>query len=157
MSTTLGQGVLMREAELSDINFIMDTVSKSLRNSPAFKLCSNDVFYEGFKEQIEPLIMESQLVVACNPEDPTQIYGYVSYYKTGSHVTGKIISTTVNYMYIKQVYRGMTIGQQLLNVIWHKDTFLLYKYSTPSWENFVHKLTNKAYFNPFAKFLKEAV
>ena len=149
--------IMMREAELSDLDFVMDTVSKSLRNSPMFKLCSNDVFYEGFKEHIEPLIMESQIVVACNPEDPSQIYGYVSYYKTGSHNTGKIVSTTVNYMYIKQVYRGMTIGSQLLNVIWHKDTFLLYKYSTPSWEKFIKRHTSKAYFSPFANRSKETI
>jgi GNAT superfamily N-acetyltransferase len=137
----------IREADLGDLAFVLDTIARSLRNSPAYKECSNDVFYSGFRQYIEPAVMSSPILVACNPECEDQIYGYISYQQESN-------SPMLNYVYVKQVYRGMGIGTKLMAAVCAPSDVLRYKFTTPAMVNFMRHcidtgVLSNGYYNPF--------
>ena len=100
--------VTLREFEESDRNFILNSWLKSYRNSDASKKIPNDVYYHFHAKLIEKYIAESTVVMAVNPDNPIQIFGYAVVNREDN---------TIHYVYTKHTYRKLGIAKRLIEVL----------------------------------------
>jgi len=114
--------VVLRNAEASDIRFIVDSWSRTLVDN-YFKYQGGNRYPRGRKEVLatEAFVITSLLqspdykvTVACDIEDNQHIFGFIcgerNFCPQFSHITGGII----DFIYVKLVFRRFGIGKQLL-------------------------------------------
>lgn len=102
------KSIRIREVTEADIGFVFNSWLKSYRYSFFAKIVPNSVYFSGHHKLMENLIHKGKLLIACNPEDPSQIYGYIC----AEHVQDILV---VHYIYVKQTYRMLGVGKALLN------------------------------------------
>lgn len=102
----------IREVTEPDVSFVFNSWLKSHRHSDSTRGISSPVYYAGHHRLIERIILQSKVLIACNKDDESQIYGYIC----AGHVDGIL---AVHYIYIKQTYRNLGIGKELLNQFQH--------------------------------------
>lgn len=100
--------VTLRRAEEKDISFIFNSWLKSYRTSYFAKSIGNTIYFSEHHKVIEKLAKTSEVLVACNSEDPDQIYGYMCAEK----IDGIFC---LHYVYIKQPFRRLGVGKLLLS------------------------------------------
>ena len=102
--------VVTRQANAQDVPFIFSSWLKSYHNSN-FALSIPSTMY--FKEQhklIEQIITRSTVLVAVNPEDQSQIYGWIC-----ADTAGAV--PIIHYLYVKHPYRKFGLGRMLVDLI----------------------------------------
>lgn len=95
-----------RPATAQDINFIFNSWLKSYRNSDFAKKIPNDVYFSEHKEKITAILTNSTVLVACNPDTPSQIFGYL--------VMSQEPVTVLHYVYVKYPYRKLGIARRMV-------------------------------------------
>mgnify|MGYP002135715089 CR=1 FL=1 len=97
----------LREATESDHSFVYNSWLKSFRQgSPWARLVPPQIFYANHKQVIALILKAAKVLIACNPEDPEQIYGYVVYTPHRG--------TVIHYVYVKQPYRQLGFAKKLI-------------------------------------------
>lgn len=91
----------------SDLSFLYNSWLKSYRDSSFAEPISNNEYFGFHKAVIERIIERANVVILCNPEDESQIYGY----SVSEQVAELVI---VHYIYVKQTYRNLGLAKQLL-------------------------------------------
>lgn len=104
----------LREAVATDAAFIFNSWLKSYRHSAATAAMQNDLYYSGQHKLIEGLVSTCKFVIACNPKDQSQIYGY----SVGQMVDEVLC---VHFVYTKEPYRKFGLGIALLTAQGAKD------------------------------------
>lgn len=104
--------IRFRAATESDIGFIFNSWLKSYRNSGFARFISNTIYFTEHHKLIEKLILNNKVIVACNTEDPNQLFGYIC----GGHIDGIF---ACHYVYVKHTYRNMGLGKELLKQFNH--------------------------------------
>lgn len=104
--------IRMRAATEADVGFIFNSWLKSYRSSLFAKHISSSVYFSGHHKFLEALIPNAEIKIACNDQDPTQIYGYIC----AQYIEGILV---VHYVYVKQDYRNLGIGKMLLDQFDH--------------------------------------
>ena len=106
----------MRTADESDIKFIYSSWLKSFRRSPFAAQISNALYFDGQHKRITHILAkpETNVICVCNPEDASQIYGWIC-----AEIGGPI--TVVHYVYVKRTYRGFGIGKGLIESLGSKN------------------------------------
>jgi hypothetical protein len=124
MEINLLNKIRIREANEVDVNFIFSSWLKSYRLSSFAKQISNAVYFPEQHKLIENLLKSSVVLVACNIEDPDQVYGWVC--------ATKIMSVyCLHYIYIKQQFRKFGIARFLMQTSGHNpDIIGLYTHHT---------------------------
>jgi len=102
----------IRPAKEDDIPFIFNSWLKSYRNSHFCKLLVNEVYFSEHHKVIQNLIKHSTVLIACNPEDENQLYGYLVASKEQNILC-------LHYIYIKHAFRNFKIASSLLQSISH--------------------------------------
>lgn len=111
MSKTKPQ-VRIRKAGQEDVGFIFNAWLKSYKHSLFAKNITNTIFYAEHHKVIEKLLKEHETLIACNDADPSQIFGFIN--------AGKVDGIfCLNYIYVKQTFRNLSIGKTLLNAFEH--------------------------------------
>jgi len=100
--------ILLRPANETDIPFLFNTWLKSYRNSYFATLIPNPVYFTEHHKIIESLLKDSQVIIACNENDTTQIYGYIV-------ADNSDTALAVHYIYVKQSFRRLGIAKMLLS------------------------------------------
>src|SRR6056297_1572859 len=117
--------VHVRTANEEDVHFILNSWLKSFRNSQFAKGISSTVYFTEHHKVLRKLLKRSTILVACNPEDQNQIYGYLVLEK----VDGVLC---IHFAYTKQVFRKLGIQRQLLGLVNHDfdNNSALYSHDT---------------------------
>jgi GNAT superfamily N-acetyltransferase len=102
----------LRLAEESDVGFIFNSWLKSYRSSYFAKPISNTIYFSEHHKVIEKLAKTSEILIACNQDDPSQIYGYAC----AERVDGVFV---IHYIYVKQTFRRMGVAKALLESFDH--------------------------------------
>ena len=102
--------ISIREATPEDLSFIFSSWLKSFRSGLICKHVDNTIYFSEHHKVIERLLKRSTTVMACDPNDPATIYGYLCF----DRVEGILV---VHYAYVKQTFRGMGVLRQLLKSI----------------------------------------
>lgn len=95
---------LIRPATKDDHSFIYSSWLKSFRDGPAVKGITNQTFYKEQHDLIESLLLDptTTALVACNPSDDSQIYGYIV-------ASGSVL----HWVYVKLTFRQFGIAKTL--------------------------------------------
>lgn len=104
--------VRLRKAIQDDVGFIFNAWLKSFKFSHFARNITNTIYFAEQHKLIERLLKSNDTIIACNTDDPTQIYGFIN----AGHVDGILC---VNYIYVKQSFRNLGIGKILLNSFEH--------------------------------------
>lgn len=99
--------VLLREANALDAPFIMNSWLWGFRSSAFASAVSNSEYFPGHQALILEILARSQALIAYNPEDPTQYYGWVCF-ETLTELP------VVHFVSVKQAFRGFGIARKLL-------------------------------------------
>lgn len=106
--------ITLRKANEEDAGFIFNSWLKCYRKANAVKPITNPIYFQEQHKIIESLVLDDRnfTIMACNPDDPSQIYGFVcaGYYEG---------IFTLHWIYVKQSFRNLRIGSTLLNAFEH--------------------------------------
>ena len=118
------KNIRLRTANDEDLPFIFSSWLKSYRSSHFAKKITNTIYFGDHHKVIEHLLKNSIVMISCNEEDPSQIYGYA----VGSQVDGIFI---LHFIYVKHTFRNMGIGSMLLDSYgFDKENASLYTHHT---------------------------
>ena len=116
--------VRLRTLTEEDSPFIFNSWLKSYRFSHFGEKITNTIYFEDHHKIIDNILKKNQVIIACNPEDPSQLYGYI--------VAGREDSILVlHFVYVKHTFRNMGIGKTLLDAGGHSsDVASVYTHHT---------------------------
>lgn len=120
-----------------DKNFILNSWLKSYRNSPATRNMENGTYYFEQGRLIEEMLDKCSVLVACNTDDSTQIYGYL----VSQEIKGTFI---IHYVYTKLDFRNLGIAKMLIKARGHKldrDNPAVYTHRTSSTDKHAYRFS----------------
>lgn len=95
----------IRPSTKEDVSFVMDSWLRSFRKSPYSGVVPRNLYVQVYSECIRQLLARgARLMVACNPEAPEQILGFICYESPG----------VLHYVYVKELYRDSGIAKSLV-------------------------------------------
>lgn len=106
-SKTADLAVLVRPAEAADIPFIFNSWLRSFRTGSLCANVANSIYFVEHHKVLEKLLKRSEVLVACEPSDPTNIYGYLCYEKIQDIFV-------LHYAYVKHTFRQLGVANSLL-------------------------------------------
>jgi hypothetical protein len=131
----------IRPARPLDIPFIYETWLKSYKHDSAFgKSVRSSVFFPAYGEVIDNILLSSTTIIACHPEEPDIILGYLVYSPTILH-----------YVFVKEAFRGLGIARTLYETAQVPTTL---SHRTGSVQDILARHSELVY-NPFVLFNKE--
>ena len=136
----------IRSAQGSDLAFIFDTFLKSYKmSSPVGRACRNGIFFDNYRLVLDDILENAKTYVACLPDEPTVIFGYLIADKA-----------TIHYVFVKEAFRNLGIDKALYNeALIEADPMFGFLYTTHK-TNYSDKIESfKVPYNPFR--LYEAV
>ena len=104
--------VRLRKATQEDVGFIFNSWLKSYRYSAWARSVTSTIYFAEQHKLIERILKENETIIACNNDDPTQIYGFIN----ACHVQNIFC---LNYIYVKQDFRNLGVGRTLLSAFEH--------------------------------------
>ena len=107
--------IRLRPSVEEDLPFIYNSWLKSYRFSHFGEKITNTIYFTDHHKVLENLIKQSKVIVACNPEDPSQVYGYI----VGGAREGVFL---LHFLYVKHTFRNMGIGKTLLDAMGHDSS-----------------------------------
>lgn len=102
----------LRALAADDLPFVFNSWLKSFRDAPAVQSIPNSIYFAGQHDRIDRILKSAGLAaaVACNPEDPTQIYGYI----VAENAT---VGSVVHWVYVKHPFRGHGVARGLFAAV----------------------------------------
>jgi GNAT superfamily N-acetyltransferase len=116
--------IRIRSISDSDVSFVFNSWLRSFKGSPKYKHVENTIFYQNHHKIVQQCILRSQVLLACDENDLSQILGYI--------VADRIDDIlTVHYVYVKQAFRGLGIASMLLKEVgYDKKIATIYTHAT---------------------------
>lgn len=100
-----------RAANEEDVGYILRSWLKTWRDEPRNKEMPNDLYYKQAHSMFKLILNKFGAIIACNPEDPSQIYAFaVAAYLPNDEWALFWIQT-------KSIYSHLGIGTALYNFI----------------------------------------
>lgn len=104
--------IKIRNIEQSDVPFMFNAWLRSFRSGRFANKVDNSIYFAEQHKVIEKLVSRCTLSVACNPEEPGLIYGFIAH----EMVEGIFV---LHYIYVKHTFRNLGIGKELLDSTGH--------------------------------------
>jgi hypothetical protein len=125
----------LREMVEADRPFILSSWLKSYRNADTVVHVNNEDYYKGQADLINQLIDRSNVIIACDPEYPTSMFGYVIYE-----------DNVIHYIYCKFSFRRHGVATLLHDAAGQPSVATHWTYVVP-------KLPFKVQYNPYRRYL----
>jgi hypothetical protein len=97
------EAIKIRELRPEDESFIYSTWLKSFKNSKYTGPIPNHLYWPFYSEVIKYLLGRCKTLVACNPENEKQVFGYIVYED----------ENIIHWVYVKRDFRRWGIGKKL--------------------------------------------
>lgn len=107
--------IRIREATEADVAFIFKSWLKTFRQADFATNITKTVYYAEHHKVLEQLLKKQKTLIACNQEDPNQIYGFIC----ADYVDNIFCA---HFIYVKHIYRKLGIANMLLNSYDHDPT-----------------------------------
>ena len=126
----------------SDRNFIFNSFLKSYHQNSSLRVVPNTIYYKGQADIISYLLEHAQVSVACFPEDPTEVIGYIIY----QYVNEDCI---IHYLYIKEMHRKQKCASEMIQHL-SKTNFVIVTHLTDNFATLRHRFSPKRFtYDPF--------
>ena len=125
---------LIRVAEAKDLRFVHHSWARTLATEPYLRDAgvSVSISAKSFERFLDERLPEMVTIISCNPEDPDQIFGYI----TGER-------GCIHFLYVKEYIRQEGIASDLIKRFSAKT----YSYASQTAKRLARKY--KLQFNPF--------
>jgi GNAT superfamily N-acetyltransferase len=101
--------IALRLVTPQDMPFIYNSWLKSYtENNKDFKRMGQGVYFSNYKKVLSRILDDALIVIACNPDDKEQVYGYV---------VAEEHANVCHYIYVKYTFRKLGIARRLLKNI----------------------------------------
>ena len=104
--------ITIRDADPADVSFIFSSWLKSFRKGELCQGVDNAIYYSEHHKVIERILRRSTVKIACNPQDPSQIMGYLVYEKLDG-------IWVFHYCYVKHTFRNLGVARELARAAEH--------------------------------------
>lgn len=162
--------ILMRGITKRDINLVTHSWLTNARKTFLVKGVSNEVYYSHHHKILEHIIPRSTVMLACDPEDPDTVYGWIC-----CEVVNDVL--VIHYIYVKGMFKAQQVGHDdageplykgwgmgtklLMEILKHEDHLkgIVYTHETVAGRKFLQRLYRKDLlphdpeFNPYLLFL----
>lgn len=135
--------ISFRKVEEGDVPFIYNAWLKSYKDSPCGKTLVSDIFFTNHKLIVKGLISDPNvnLLLAVNPENSSQIYGFACVESTPT-------VSTVHYVYVKYNFRKFGIAGGLVRAIEPQiEKIRFFTHLPREWRDIVQKYN--VVYNPY--------
>lgn len=112
--TPISSKIRIRPANEEDIPMIFNSWLKSYRTSQFAQMIASSIYFSEHHKTIERILKAATVLVACNDEDSSHIYGWIC-----AHQVAGIF--TLHYLYVKQPFRRMGLAHLLFNSFEHSE------------------------------------
>lgn len=102
--------VAIREPVIHDIPFILNSFLKSLGNQRPYNTIDKNIFNASFHMLGERILKYNMTLIACQEDDPTQIYGWI---------TGEPVRRILYFVYVKNIFRQVGVGTNLMKAMFN--------------------------------------
>jgi hypothetical protein len=120
--------IIYRPLVDGDVNFVLDSWLKSYRKAAQFyytnlnkkgenihiPIVSEAVYYAGAEPLVKTLIEKADVIVACDPSDLSNIYGYIC----AERIAGELV---IHWIQVKYTYRKWGVGKSLFDIVKHEE------------------------------------
>lgn len=110
-TTTEQLPIKLRAATTDDASLIYSSWLKSNRDSGFAKDVGTDRYFNNHKQLVADIVNRAGAIVACNPDDPTTIYGWICVERLPAEVL------VVHYVYVKYTFRQLGVARRLWQAI----------------------------------------
>lgn len=132
----------LRGFETEDLNFIYSSWLKSHRDSQFAKNVPSDLYYHYQKDLIDRILERSQVLVAVNPDLPSQIFGWsVGEQRGNIHI--------LHYVYVKYPYRKLGIAKALAGPFVHANGGRPTLCTSRTWKGRQSPFEGRLIYNPY--------
>ena len=142
---------MIRPFKASDTNMVLSAWAHSFYRSHAAGPLSWPIYYQAYASQIQLLLNSCITLVACNPEDEEQIFGFLCYEPTVSVIVrgAEIKCPAIHYLYTKRIFHHYGVAKELLTAAGLlKQAYVACTFSTPDGTALAKALDIKTIFNP---------
>lgn len=103
--------VMLRDTKPEDASFIYSTWLRCYQDTSSWaRLMPSRIFFDNHKKVIQRILGDSHVLVAANPEDPDQVFGYIVFQASGGGVA------VLHWVYVKETFRQLGIARDLFQV-----------------------------------------
>jgi hypothetical protein len=143
MSKVLLKKIETLDRASSDYAFISNAWLRSYRHSAFAGKIPSDVYFYKHEPLIARVIEASEIIIACNPDDQDQLFGFLCYENKKSWYYA-------HYIYVKKVFRGMDIATDMLKMSGLDSSLKhLATHRTTDYEVLARKLNSPFIYNPY--------
>jgi GNAT superfamily N-acetyltransferase len=104
--------VVYRDANDTDTGFLFNSWLRSYRsNSEWVRAIPAQIYFHNHKRVVAQLLKDAGVLIAANPDDPDQIFGYAVWQPTIGRVA------VLHWVYVKEPYRRLGIGTKLVATV----------------------------------------
>src|ERR1700728_876696 len=109
---------LLREATKEDESFIYNSSLKFIHKLSNYRNIRDSIFFHNQSEIIRYLLNNSKVLIACFPEAPEEIMGYIIY----EHLQNDLI---LHFVYVKFLHRHKGLIKEIMQSILRPDTNMI--------------------------------
>lgn len=129
--------ILIRDAEVTDLAFIMDSWLKRAVHFRDPQIANDHTWFINYRPVVEKLLQDCHCKVAAYDEMPHQIFGYIVY---------EVDKPIVHWIFVKKLMQGLGIGNKLIQSSLGLHTDFTVTHYTDELKKLFHK--RKVTYNP---------
>lgn len=99
---------VLRDRVPEDTAYLYSSYLRNVHRAHPLRHVPNSLYYRGQTKRMDRLLEEASFVIACFPEEPGEIVGYVIHQPVAD-------TTAIHYLYVRACYRRQGIGKLLLD------------------------------------------
>jgi GNAT superfamily N-acetyltransferase len=107
--------IALRPGAASDVDFVFSAWLRSFlkhRQKVLFPVQLTDAeYFKGHHRLIESVLGRANVLVACDPDDPNHLYGYLCFERPEER------RLVLHWLYVKEARRGWRIGSRLVDAV----------------------------------------
>lgn len=128
---------IFREMVDGDEPFIFNSFLKSFKANSTAYYTDNQIYYKNQSELINYLLDNCHTLIACFPEDPEMIMGYIIY----EHIIKTLV---IHYIYVKNSLRLQKIASNMIQPLLDPDnTVVVATHCTNDFKKLKYKINGK--------------
>ena len=132
---------VLRDRTPEDTSFLYASYLKSFHRGHPVKFIPNSLYFQPQTELLDFLLDSAHVLLACFPEAPEEIVGWVLY----QHLPEALV---VHYVYVKAMHRGNRIGKLMLDSILNGKSLVIATHASDEYVKLKHKLPQRLVYDP---------
>lgn len=134
---------ILRDRVDNDNKFIYNSFLRSNHDQYPNKFIPDSIYFPPQSKIIENLIASSTVLVACFPEEPDEIIGYMIYDHHPEHLV-------IHYIYVKLTFRNTSVATSIVNQIIDNKKLIIATHICDNFNKLKHKINgSKIVYNPY--------